>query len=564
MESSFSATHKALKGVDYELEMLDAVTVELPGVDLIEYATNYMQGIVGNIVINEIFVFGTDVVDFNIPLGTAVFYPQTPDTTTILSSENAMIEAVGNSDANISLQLTVNFVNELVSIYKVSYEIYLYEIGGAKTLLFATTDYRAGVEHEVRVNIEQPFNLVAGKFYVLGSQILLSTPEVYDERTPLVKRMHIIEGIAKVSINSTTEPVQVKALRAKQVFDKLIDKISPDTPTQSNLLDNSNLLIMSGDAIRGIIGAKMITNFNDFYQSMDAVYCAGFSPNNNKAVIEKRDYFFRTPYVMADLGEVKDLVIKPFTEFLSSSIKAGYIDSSYEVENGRFEFNSEQTWKTTSKRVSKNLDITSKYRADQFGMEELRLKQLATSTANDTDTDTENDNTIFMLLVHPEPIDDIYYPITSADFVDTSGFVSRTTTYNIGLSPKHNMLNHIGFIASSFHGVNENGNIEFTSGKKNTDISANDGTNIVVENAPIYIKDVANRYFLPFECTFKAKYPKNIQELIQTSPDGVIQFTYNNNMFYGFILEVSTDLAKNTEQEFRLLLSTNNILKNLI
>jgi hypothetical protein len=66
--------------------------------------------------------------------------------------------------------------------------------------------------------------------------------------------------------------------------------------------------------------------------------------------------------------------------------------------------------------------------------------------------------------------------------------------------------------------------------------------------------------FLPFEVSFKSNYPKNLQQLIKNNPYGYFSFTYKGDKFKGYLLECSVDIAKNTEQDFKLLLTPENDL----
>ena len=561
MISNLAAKIKALSSTEFDLDFDDSINVRVAGIDIVEYVNMYAS------MTNDLPIFprsfGIMVQDFDLLLGTFNAFEQTEELLTGVDYtvyNNFFLESVGNNILTLSGTLDINFKN-IKSFGAVEHwRIYLKDsstpAGGDNVLLYSTENAPSDVAVVRNINIDYNINAVAGRKYFLVIQFSgiypLGMPNVYFD---------VNEGILRVTSSSTTEPVIIKALRTKTLFDKIVSKISPNSTTQSNVLDNSLEVITSGDAIRGIQFPKMKTSFNNFFESMDALYNVGLDISSDVAILEKKDFFFR-PVEMAVLSEVKDLKITPFKDGLASSIKTGYPDSSYDVENGRLEFNSTQEWTTPAVRVNKGLDLISPYRFDQFGIEELRIKQLSESTDNQTDTDNKWDKIIFGLCINPTPDESGIYDLEYAtDYDEVTGVVSRSSTYNLRVTPKKNLLKHMDFIASSFFGINANGSIIFASSSKNADVMTLKNGVRVAEKDSINIRDyLANRMFLPFEVSFKSNYPKNLQKLIQNSPYGYISFYHKGNKFKGYILECGVDITKNTEQDFKLLLTPENDL----
>jgi hypothetical protein len=563
MISNLAAKIKALSSTEFDLDFDDSINVRVAGIDLIEYMNNLASG--SHTKLTD-YKLGTSIESYDTVLGSFIGFEQTEEELTFgnwADPDNILIEAQRTTEVSITGTFKVKIKNSL------NYGIFSYwnlyiASAGSRQLIHSTQDIpgnssnynRDNPPKEVTINISSNFNIVAGEKYY----IMLSFESFFQGSTGN-SMFEIVEGIFRITVATTTEPVIIKALRPKTLFDKIINRISPSSTTQSNVLDNSWEVITSGDAIRGIQFPKMKTSFNNFFESMDSLYNVGLDISSDVAILEKKDFFFR-PVEMAVLSEVKDLKITPFKDALASSIKTGYPDSSYDAENGRLEFNSTQEWTTPAVRVNKGLDLISPYRFDQFGIEELRIKQLSESTDNQTDTDNKWDKIIFGLCIKPTPDEFGIYDLEYAtDYDEVTGVVSRSSTYNLRVTPKKNLLKHMDFIASSFFGINANGSIDFASSSKNADVMTLKDSVRVAEKDSIDIRDyLANRMFLPFEVSFKSNYPKNLQKLIQNSPYGYISFYSKGNKFKGYILECGVDITKNTEQDFKLLLTPENDL----
>lgn len=475
------------------------------------------------------------------------------------TSSNYILTSPGGTTVNIKGTLVADFKNFGTSIRQ-TYRVRIYSSqnpnGITVATLASTEDFPGSQEYVgVTFNIDQELTLAPGvKYFLVVQPVLNSNVDVF---------FRIQEFSLAISKTGTTESTKIKAFKPSDLLAKLVNRIRPSTETRSEVLENSQILITSGDAIRGLPSPVLKTSFDDFYKAMDSVLCIGMSTHDNVAIIEEREYFFRNTNRIVDLPDIKDLQIVPFDEVMYSNIKVGYPDETYEDPRGREEFNQLQNWKTPSYRVQKELDLVSPYRADQFGIEQL-LKKNFDPSANNRGEDAQGDNSVFLLWVKKNTVMGVYQLKTGQDFDSLSGVTDRTYTYNIDLSPKRNLLRHMPFIKSTLWGVNENGYIQLTSASKNSNLEASEGHNIIIENEPIYAKDFNDRVFIPFVVRFKTDYPIDVKKLIDTSPEGFIRFKWGNYYFSSYIYEVQVDLAKNSEQEWKVILSKDNNILNLL
>src|SRR5690606_9358776 len=190
-----------------------------------------------------------------------------------------------------------------------------------------------------------------------------------------------------------------KAFRPKTLMDRILAKMNRGfaVESQSYLLTSDNwcrLTITSGDAIRNYPNPVIKTSFRDFFESMNAIIGVGFGVESGRAVMEEKAYWMRSGLQAVNIGEVKEFNLEVATDYIYSSIKVGYQDQNYEVAYGRDEYNSTQTWTTPINRVQKELSLISPYRADQLGIEELRI---IPQEQNEDRQDKSSDNDVFVI-----------------------------------------------------------------------------------------------------------------------------------------------------------------------
>lgn len=548
MQGGISKMIKAYENVKYEidLDVPEAVDIEMPGIGLSDYAKS----------IAAVFF----------PSDQLAYYPRVDLVinkliTGFATAQNTEDVSGSTPDPNQWSFL----INE-----NLNYRVYGYFRGNTTTqnLRIVIRRLRAGIATSISpdvfygtgsINVQFDYNLdllVGDKIYLFFNRSGKGDVNIEDSEF-------------NISYSGATDPIFAKALRPKYVLEQLLRKINNNNPVPvtSYLLDNTewkNLTITSGDGIRQIPGAKIKTSLKDFFTSYDAVLCAGMGINSDSVIFEEREAFFTDIVTSANVGKVKNCKFEPALEYFYSSLKAGYKDQSYNELDGKDEFNSEQEWTLPITRVQKELNIQSVYRADVRGIEDLRINFI-TNPDTDKSTDSDSDNDVFFVKIRETAeTGGLYKPVMSEAFTDISGVNSPELMYNMEISPKKNLLRHSEFI-KSFLDRMDGYLIRFSSATKNAEFSTTDLNGIrVKENENIIVESLEGQLFKPLVATFECNYPKNIQALIESNPYGSIIFEFEDNIYKGFILEVSTDASKNSQREFRVLLTSSNNLLNLI
>ena len=556
MEGGLSANVKAYENVKYEIPLDDpeAITIRLPGIDKTEKGNTIVYGAsafnLGFIPNMDIITNGMDISGFfqTVSIVLASNDPQITDENRnyffFRSKLNGTIYGNLSLDGQYSQQTDSRWVVRILNRDNVVKWSFYSTFGDPPEAIFSLRD-------------------LSYSFTVAPQEQLYFV--VYSDNSSVLTSFRIDSGQLSVNFDVVTLPSTCKALRPKTVFDRHLEKMNGSAiESVSDLLGTEwdNLVITCGDGIRELEDAKIKSSFTDFFTSINAILCAGFAIYNDVPRIESKDFFFNESSEITDLGEIKDFENEPADNYLYNSIKIGYPDKNYDQSNGREEYNSTQIYSTPITRVSKELNLLSVYRADQYGIESVRLER---DELNSNNTDKSADNDPFFIVINKEPGEDgIYDVYGDENYLMIEGISNRNKSYNLSITPKNNLLRHSRFLKSFLFGQ-DNGQITFASATKNSELVTESLEGVIVaEGSNVNISSLGVPYFLPFVVTVTTDLPINIKTLIESNSNGIIKFTYLDKVFTGFILSASIDIAKNSEREFKILLSPSNNLLNLI
>ena len=173
----------------------------------------------------------------------------------------------------------------------------------------------------------------------------------------------------------------------------------------STLFASDDRLLFSGDSLRGIESPVLQTTISDFLKDADTDLFAGLGieqgaaagsiPAGERAVIETRTHFYdeSDPVI---LGEAKELSIIYAKDWVSNTIKSGWKEPTTEDVNGKYEFNASQQGSLPNKRVKKEYNLVSPYKAGPVEIEMLRI-----NLDGKTTTDDDRDNDCFVIVGEP-------------------------------------------------------------------------------------------------------------------------------------------------------------------
>lgn len=571
MQGALSKKLKANKGTEYEIPLEDdtSIWVKLETQELHESAT--MQ------VVTELPIAKSVYADsFMVPLivlgeeaikpgagfvseqvestGNSVTYVNTSSNYFAIANESnradmdIYLEGVLKVKASVNslpFGLTFRFMKSSMTTGNQN----LYNVGGVAPVV--------GTVHEIPIDLD--VTLAPGEKLFLRAAITGGITGAVD----LVFEFQ--EGSQFVATYKYRHPATfIKAKHPKILYYDLMGKVTGDrTAGTSEVLENyANLVLTTGDAIRGITGSKFQTKLDDFVTSFNAILNIGLGIEADKIVLERKEYFLKNENVIP-LGTVRNCKQKRYTEAMANTIIIGYPDQTYDNVNGKQEFNTTHRYSSPLERVVKELDLTSVYRADSMGITFLQI-----NLEGKTTTDNSADKDIFVLnvdLTSPEVDAEhgVYYLLKRKTYDVITGIQSPETAFNIEeLTPARMADKHKAWFNSIFYDF-PGLKLTFQTTDKNRELYTQAGSEVFDEDADIVIG--TNRLFKPWTFDFEPETPEDLVETMEDNPNRCFSFVHPRNglTYKGFNLKVA--IAPNTlqEQAFLLLSTPDNDLKTL-
>lgn len=209
-----------------------------------------------------------------------------------------------------------------------------------------------------------------------------------------IKTVLYKETTLEVSVTSNYNPSYIDALPINVLNRRAVGKITGnERDAQSELLNlNDNLVITSGDGLRGIPGAVIKTSYKDIFTTAKVLLFAGLSVEHGRIKIESLERFFTTTNPVP-LGGVKNFVVSEVPEFMFTEIKIGYPSQQLDEVNGKFSFHNTSVYGTPRKNAdAKTFTLICPFIADPYAQEITRI-----NLEGKTTTDNANDNKNYII-----------------------------------------------------------------------------------------------------------------------------------------------------------------------
>lgn len=440
-------------------------------------------------------------------------------------------------------------------------------------LLYDFRQWGIGVHEDKRINLAvDNIPLVEGGVYFLYTK-----PESVSGSDLCAIRYK--EGNLKFNFIDVAPEDRVDSQSPFGMFQNLFRQISgiPTLTVQSNFLQSIPYLrITSGDCIRHFSRPPSIlptisTSFADFFKTFDCLFGLGFDIINGIPTIEPKEYFLDENLEIADLGEVSNVQIKTDPDFIFNDIRAGYEKQDYEENWGKEEVNNSQTWKTPVSAGKKTLDLISPFRADAYGINEVRSKYILGLVNNETNSDGTEDNDVFLVWCDPDSFvpgytyeDDSYLPpitfiirdswsaLTIDQATSYSGIEDNPYYFNWLITPKRNLLRNGRRISSAMYGqVNQSKVLTMSGLDKWRNLTVTYDGETFNEGTDINISDLPSPLVDPFLITLEAAFPLDFYDRYIQDPRGYVTFWVGGDPYRMFIKDISFDIVNRSEFEIQ-------------
>lgn len=161
---------------------------------------------------------------------------------------------------------------------------------------------------------------------------------------------------------------------------------------------------------------------------------------------------------------------------------------------------------------------------------------------------------------------DLYnlYQLRRKTYATITGIPNDGTIFNIELSPRRCLQNHLRWLRSSFDHLDMN-KLVFTSTDKNADLvtTDNDG-NVISEKADILVSSMGEKVYLPYITKMLVKSPYNLKEIMDNYNGERFDYLRSGLPFNGFPIDIKTEDYTLESQTYELLCTADNDLTLLI
>lgn len=346
---------------------------------------------------------------------------------------------------------------------------------------------------------------------------------------------------------STSAETTAKSYYVHEALNQISEAITSESdPFKSNYFGRAGLgyasdgcgaytAITNGFQIRGfpIIERPVRISMKDMFESLNAIHNLGIGYENNKIVMEPKEYFYENTLLLT-LNNVPDIEMSIPQRLYYSTFEFNYEKWQSEELNGLDEFNTRRQYSTGIKAIQTALRVNSKLIGSGYALEFTRRKQYSDSFTEDYKFD--NDNFIICLNSAMNAAE------KNENFPYINNLISPETAYNLRISPARNALRWSNVLKSAI--LKAGSNLKFTYGEGNYNLvtaqgdSCNDYTAVEI----IGVEEVTNGDFSDLTggvvVGWKYRDGSNIPDTEVVS--GALEIDYSGTNYKGPIISLNS------------------------
>lgn len=386
-----------------------------------------------------------------------------------------------------------------------------------------------------------------------------------------IRTTYPVDGqtIFKATFDYRYPTTYAKYKRPQNLFAELMDKVtggeySAEDCLYFGSLYNLDKVFTSGDAIRGIEGAKLKISFAQFFEFFDTYDSVGIREKDRAVLFDRKKNLTDTDNRVS-LGEVARPKIKLERSLQYNELNVGYPDIKNEtgVLNGKNEVNTTSVFSLGTTKTPAKLQKVSRVKTSCYDIENLRI-----NGSNKTSTDNKADSDPYVLHIGDTLVagtGDIpaHYELNRSYNAYVTGVEQADSVFNLALSPMNCLRNSGDYLRSCLHKY-ESKKLKFISADRNSGMIYDNGSTQIIENADVPISSLADPFFTPVVLEVEAASLDTLLDDLDEIPTRCFDFTFEGVTYVGIPLENSVNPGTLKKQTIQLLSHPDNDLTNLI
>lgn len=304
-----------------------------------------------------------------------------------------------------------------------------------------------------------------------------------------------------------------------------------------------NNICFNGKQLRGFDDVFPVRSFEKSFKSARSIWNAGVGiekfGSRYKVVVEELPYFFKGD-ISITLHNVRKVKRSVNEQFTFSEVHVGYEKAEYEQVNGLEEYNNKSKFATFIKSDNNTLDLISPDRADGYGMEFARRKNISVAATEDTTYDEE----VFTAMVIVEEGEDLLRTEKDENYDSVLNIQSPETATNLDITPQRNLIRNGDWISGCCKKYPTEA-LKFISADKATDlVSTRTGGSAVSEQTDIVNGTLMSSLWLNQNYSFEADVTPDQVRAMELKSNSLVKFSpydrkTTRKYYYGWLLEVT-------------------------
>lgn len=327
---------------------------------------------------------------------------------------------------------------------------------------------------------------------------------------------------------------------------------------------HANKKFTSGDAIRGVAGAKLKLSFAQFFEFFDVYDAVGIRESAKQVLFDRKAALTDNDNPI-NLGTANRLKVKLDKSFSFNELAIGWPDIKSEqgMLNGKNEVNTTANFTFGTTKTPAKLQKVSRVKTACYDIETIRIEGANKDTTSKTqDNDAYVIHTTDTLIAASGDIP-AHYELNREYNAYVTGVDQVDSVYNLALSPKNCLLNGSDWYRSCLY-KHEGKTLKFLGSDRNEEMIYDDGATQIIENADLPVSLMASPFFTPVVLEAEFDSLDDLLDDMETFPTSSFEWEFEGQTYKGILLENSVNPKTYKKQTMQFLSHPDNDLTKLI